>query len=55
MSVILLEVLAEGKIICGDSELYKKAQEALHRYVSRRGLVRAGRGWVPAALQRGRG
>lgn len=49
-SAVLLNALAEGKLLCGDSRLYEKAVEVLNRYVAKKGLVRRGRDWLPRAI-----
>ncbi len=47
-SMVILDILADGVLLCGDRVLYEEALAKFRRYVEERGLVRSRLGWVPA-------
>ncbi len=46
-SMVILDILADGVLLCGDRALYEEALAKFKRYVEERGLVRSRLGWVP--------
>jgi len=49
-SMVVLDIFADGVLLCGDESLYKSALEKFKRYVEEKRLVRTRLGWIPAWL-----
>ncbi|ABP50407.1 MULTISPECIES: nucleotidyltransferase domain-containing protein [Pyrobaculum] len=46
-SMIILDAVADGKVLCGDPQAFNVVKEKVEKYIRERGLVRTKSGWYP--------
>ena len=46
-SMIILDAVADGKVLCGDSGVFKYVKDKVDEYVKGKNLVRTKYGWFP--------
>ena len=46
-SMIILDAVIDGKVLCGDPHAFKAVKEEVEKYIRERGLVRTKSGWYP--------
>ena len=48
LSVVILDIALDGKVLCGDAARFEALRDAALRYIEERGLVKTDSGWLPA-------
>ncbi|WP_291766860.1 nucleotidyltransferase domain-containing protein [Caldivirga sp. UBA161] len=51
-SMIILDAVADGKVLCGDSRIFEDVRDKVSKYIRERGLVRTRDGWFPGSIIR---
>jgi len=49
-SMVVLDIFADGVLLCGEKAMYEAAVEKFKRYVKEKGLVKTRSGWLSARL-----
>ena len=49
-SMIILDAVTDGKVLCGDSGVFEDVKDKVSRYIRERNLVRTKDGWFPNAV-----
>lgn len=45
-SMIILDAVMDGKVLCGDAEIFNSVKSRVEAYIRKRGLVRTRIGWI---------
>ncbi|GAB6944252.1 nucleotidyltransferase domain-containing protein [Vulcanisaeta sp. JCM 14467] len=51
-SMIILDAVTDGKVLCGDSRVFEEVRGRVNEYVKERNLVRTRDGWFPRSIVR---
>ncbi len=46
-SMVILDAVTDGKVLCGDSRVFDDVRDRVRRYIEGKGLVRTKSGWFP--------
>ncbi|ADN50962.1 nucleotidyltransferase domain-containing protein [Vulcanisaeta distributa] len=49
-SMVILDAVTDGKVLCGDSRVFDDVKDRVRRYIEERGLVRTKSGWFPKGI-----
>ena len=48
VSMVILDAIFDGKLLCGDEDVFMVVRRRASDYVERKGLVRTRAGWFPS-------
>ena len=49
-SMIILDAVTDGKVLCGDSKVFEEVRGRVNEYVKEKDLVRTKDGWFPRSI-----